>query len=318
MKIVLLEPLGVAKEDVKNLAATFEALGHEFVMYDNKTVVKEEIIERTKDAEVLILANQAFPDEYINECPKLKYISVAFTGVDHMGIKACTERGINVSNAAGYSNHGVAELAIGFMISTLRNIIPCDIAVRGGKTKDGLVGNDLFEKTVGVIGTGAIGMLVAKLLTAFGCKVIAYDTSKREEEARSIGMKYVDLDTLLKESDIVTIHVPLFESTKGLIGKREISLMKKSSILINTARGPIVDSLALAEALKEGRIAAAGIDVYETEPPIDVNHPLLNAPHVVATPHVAFATKEALYRRAIIAFDNIKQWMAGEQINKII
>lgn len=125
----------------------------------------------------------------------------------------------------------------------------------------------------------------------------------------------VELDELLRESDIVSLHVPLTEQTRGMIGEREIGLMKPSAILINTARGPVVDSAALAAALKEGRLAGAAVDVYETEPPIPQDHPLLSAPHVAATPHVAFATKEALYQRAVIVFDNVAGYLDGKPQN---
>ena len=203
------------------------------------------------------------------------------------------------------------------MKQILRNIVKCHTAVIEGKSGDGLIGFDLAGKTLGIVGTGAIGLKVAEIGRAFGCKLIAYSRSEREE-VKNIGVEYVSLDELLKKSDIVTIHVPLNNNTRGLIGKEELSLMKQGSILINTARGPIVDSLALADALNNGRLAGAGIDVFETEPPISNDHPLVNAKNVVLTPHIAFATKEALERRAEIAFDNIQFWKEGKQNNKII
>ena len=138
--------------------------------------------------------------------------------------------------------------------------------------------------------------------------MVAYSRIEKVE-ARKIGVKYVSLDELLAGSDILTLHVPLNENTRGLISKEKVSLMKRGSILINTARGPVVDSLALADALNEGRLAGAGIDVFDTEPPISPDHPLVRAKNVVLTPHIAFATKEALERRAEIAFDNVLSWM---------
>ena len=151
----------------------------------------------------------------------------------------------------------------------------------------------------------------AQLAKAFGCEVLGFNRSPRQIE----GVRMTDLDTLLSECDIVSLHVPLTDETRGLIGERELSLMKPDAVLINTARGPVVDSRALAAALKEGRLAGAAVDVYETEPPIAQDHPLLTAPNVTATPHVAFATKEALYQRAAIVFDNVAGYLDGKPQN---
>ena len=160
-------------------------------------------------------------------------------------------------------------------------------------------------------------MKVAEIGRAFGCKLLAYSRTMKEE-AENIGLEYVSLDELLTKSDIVTLHVPLNKHTESLINRERLSLMKEGSILINTARGPVVDSNALADALNEGRIAGAGIDVFETEPPISPDHPLLKAKNAVLTPHVAFATKEALERRAEIAFDNVVSWMEGIEKNLVL
>ena len=163
------------------------------------------------------------------------------------------------------------------------------------------------------MGTGAIGLRVARIAAAFGCRVLAYSRTKKQVE----GVEYVDLDTLLRESDIVSLHVPQTAATVGMIGERELSLMKPSAILINTARGPIVDSKALAKALTDGKIAGAGIDVFEVEPPVATDHPLFSAPNVVATPHVAFATAESMVKRAVIVMDNIDCYLNGKPQNVI-
>lgn len=317
MRIVMLEPLGVNKDKILALASGLKKQGNEFVMYESRAETKNELISRASDADIVILANLPFEDEVINACKNLKMISVAFTGVDHIGISLCREKGIAVRNAAGYSTASVAELTFGLMISVLRNIVKCDLAIRCGKTKDGLVGMDLCNKTLGIVGTGAIGMKVAEIGRAFGCKLLACSRTEKEE-ARTLGVKFVDLDTLMAESDMVTLHVPLNKNTRALISEKRIALMKPTGILINTARGSVVDNKALAEALKKGCIAGAGIDVFETEPPIESEHPLFSAPNVVLTPHVAFATKEAMVRRAEIAFDNIISWMTGIEKNIIV
>ena len=311
MKLVILEPLGVEEE--KLLALAEEKLGNraEIVYYDTRVTDPDTLAGRAEDADIAVISNLPFKKEVMERCPKLKMLSVAFTGVDHVDMDYCRERGILVSNCAGYSNTAVSELVFGLALSLYRRIIECDRAVRAGKDKTGLVGLELSGKKFGIIGMGAIGTRTAQLAKAFGCEVLGFNRSPRQIE----GVRMTDLDTLLSECDIVSLHVPLTDETRGLIGERELSLMKPDAVLINTARGPVVDSRALAAALKEGRLAGAAVDVYETEPPIAQDHPLLTAPNVTATPHVAFATKEALYQRAVIVFDNVAGYLDGKPQN---
>lgn len=316
MKIVVLESLGVSEEELRSIAKPITDKGHELVVHKNKVIDTEALKERAKDAEVLVLANMPLKGEIIASDDKLKMMSIAFTGVDHVDLKACKEKNAVVCNAAGYSTPSVAELAYGLIFSVLRNIVPLDKATREGKTKEGYGQNDLAGKTLGVVGTGAIGAKVAEIALAFGCKVLAWSRSEKEE-LKAKGVNYVSLEKLLAESDVVSIHTPLNEATKGLISKEKIDLMKKSAILINTARGPIVDNKALAEALKEGRLAGAGIDVFDMEPPLPLDYPLLGAPNTVVAPHVGFATKEAMVRRANITFKNIEKWIEGNPQNLI-
>lgn len=316
MKIVMLEPLGIKEESLKKLSSALTAQGHEFAAYERSEDTSV-LIKRVENADVLIVANLPLKGEVIRSAASLKMISVAFTGIDHIDAKACGEKGIVVCNAAGYSTNSVAELTFCFILDVLRKVIPCDAAVRNGGTKAGLIGNELAGKTVGIVGTGAIGMRVAEIANAFGCKLLGYSRTKREA-AGPLGMKYVSLEELMASSDIVTLHTPLTDATRHLINKERISLMKPTGILINTARGPVVDSGALAQALNEGRIAGAGIDVFETEPPLGTDHPLLNAKNVVATPHIAFATQEAMEKRAAITFDNISGWLDGHPQNVML
>lgn len=313
MKIVVLEPLGVEKERFLEIADKYLNKNIELICYDTRVEDVPALVERSKDADIVILSNFQYRKEVIEQCPKLKMICVAFTGVDHVDVEYCRERGITVCNCAGYSTVAVADLVFGFVIDLMRNVVPCNLAVRQSKTKDGLVGCELEGKKFGIIGTGAIGLRVAAIAQAFGCEVYAYSRTVKKET----GVKYVDLETLLGECDIISLHVPFTEQTKHLINEKNIKLMKKSAILINTARGPVVDSEALARALTEGRIAGAGIDVFEMEPPIPENHVLLGAPNTVCTPHVAFATKEAFVKRAYIVFKNIKNYLEGKPSNVI-
>lgn len=305
MKLVIIEPLGVEQEKLLAMAAEQLPESVEVVYYDTRVTDTETLIERGKDADIIAVSNLPLNADVIDGYKNLKMLSVAFTGVDHIALDACRRNGVLVSNCAGYSTAAVADLVFGLLISLYRNIPACNEVVRREGTKDGLVGFELEGKKFGVVGTGAIGLRVAAIAQAFGCEVLAYSRTKKDVP----GITYTDLNTLLSQCDIVSLHTPLNDSTRGLIGKEQLALMKKNAVLINTARGPVVDSQALAEALNEERIAGACIDVFETEPPVKKDHPLLNAKHVIATPHVAFATKEALVKRAVIVFDNITAWL---------
>lgn len=311
MKLVIIEPLGVEQEQLLSMAAKQLPESVEVVCYDTRVTDTETLIERGKDADIIAVSNLPLNADVIDGCKNLKMLSVAFTGVDHIAMDACRKNGVLVSNCAGYSTAAVADLVFGLLISLYRNIPACNEAVRREGTKDGLVGFELEGKKFGVVGTGAIGLRVAAVAQAFGCEVLAYSRTKKDVP----GITYTDLDTLLSQCDIVSLHTPLNDSTRGLIGKEQLVLMKKNAVLINTARGPVVDSQALAEALNAEQIAGACIDVFETEPPIKKEHPLLNAKHVIATPHAAFATKEALVKRAVIVFDNITAWLDGAPQN---
>ena len=316
MKIVLLESLGIPAELLKSYADKLEAKGHTFAAYEKNTDAQVQI-DRAQDADVIMIANMPLKGEVIRACKNLKFINVAFTGVDHVDLAAAKEMGVKVSNASGYSTQSVAELALGMMLSLLRNVPQVEERCRAGKTKDGLVGTELRGKTVGIVGAGAIGQNTGRLCKAFGCKVIAYNHRPKQAAEGTID-EFVDLDTLTRESDIISLNCPLNDSTRGMFDFGRIAMMKKTAILINVARGPVVDSRALADALNEGRIAGAGIDVFETEPPLDVNHPLLHTPTTIVTPHVAFASKESMALRAQIVFDSLDSFLAGKQVNVIL
>lgn len=317
MKIVVLESLGLPEEEVRNIAKPITDKGHELIIYEDKTDDYEVLKNRVKEAEILVIANMPLKEEVISAAKNLEMISVAFTGVDHVDLDICKEKGIKVSNAAGYSTSSVAELAYGLIISLSRNIVPLDKETREGNTMAGYSQFDISGKNLGVVGTGEIGSKVAEIGLAFGCNVFAYNRSEKDE-LKKLGVKYLTLDELLEESDIVSIHLPNTKETQGLISEEKINLMKPTALLINTARGPIVDNNALAKALKEGKIAGAGIDVFDMEPPLPKDYPLLKAPNTVLTPHIGFATKEAMVRRAHITFENIIKWEEGKQQNIIL
>ena len=315
MKVAILESLGISGEELAARKAPFEARGVEFVDYAKSTDTAV-LIEETKGADAVIIANMPFKDEVIAASDSLKFIDVAFTGVDHVGLAAAKEKGIAVSNASGYSNEAVAELAAGMVLSIYRNMREVEARARSLGTKDGLVGSEVRGKTVGIVGLGKIGTRSAEIFHALGAKIVS--TSRSVHADAPDYVEQTDLENLLKVSDIVLLHVPLNDSTRGLIGEKELKLMKPSAVLINVARGPVVDSRALAKALQEGEIAAAGIDVFDTEPPLPADDPLLSAPNTLLTPHVAFATKESMTLRAEIVFDNLDAWMKGAQKNIIL
>lgn len=317
MTIVLAEPLGISPELLEKYAGEIRALGHEFIAYSNRPEDLAGLCQRVENADAVMLANMPFSGEAVRAGKKLRYIDVAFTGVDHVDLAACKELGIAVSNASGYSDVAVAELTFGLMLNLSRKILPCDGAARSEGTRDGLIGTELFGKTLGVVGTGKIGSAVIRLALAFGMKILAYSRTVKLE-LEKLGVSFVSLEQLMEQSDIVTIHLPQNAGTVGLISRELLERMKSTAMLINTARGPIMDNAALASLLKEGRIAGAGIDVFETEPPISKEHPLVSAPNTILTPHVAFATHEALERRASIVFDNLKNWLNGTVKNQAL
>ena len=315
MNIVLLESLGVPDEVLNACAKPLIDAGHTFKAYPKDTDPKVQI-ERAKDADVIMIANMPLSGEVISACPNLKYIDVAFTGVDHVDLEAAKAKGVKVSNAAGYSNEAVSELVLCMMLALLRNVPQVEARCRAGQTKDCLVGVELMGKTVGIVGVGAIGTRTAELCHAFGCKILGNKRHVRGNEPDYI--EFVSLEELLSRSDIVSLHCPLNEDSRGMINKDAIAKMKPGALLINAARGPVVDSQALADALNSGYLGGAGIDVFETEPPLDPAHPLLHSKNTIVTPHVAFASAESMEARCKIVFDNIAQWMDGHQTNIIL
>ena len=311
MKIVQIEPLGITDEQLKSLVEKLENNGDEYIAYDSRETDTDKLIERVKDADVVVLANQPFPAEVVEKCEKLKMISVAFTGVDHVAVDECKKRGICVCNAAGYSTNAVSELVFGLIISLYRKINEGKENMTSGvKMAPGI---ELSGKKFGIIGTGAIGLKTAEIAKAFGCEVYAYSRTEKHID----GVKHITLCDLMRTCDIISVHVPLNDSTKDLVSSMLIDEMKSDAILINTARGPIIDNAALAKALKDGKIAGAGIDVFDTEPPLAHDYPLLDAPNTVLMPHIGFSTKEALYKRAVITINNITSWKSGEPQNVV-
>lgn len=311
MKISIIEPLGIPEKQVYDIAS--EVLGDRAEVKYHGTVSNDpqEQIRRAGDAEIVVDTNIPLTDETIRGFANCKLLDIAFTGVDHVAMDTCRELGIMVNNCAGYSTACVSDLVFGMLISLMRNISQCDAAVRNGKTKDGLIGHELEGKRFGIIGTGAIGTRVAKIADAFGCEVVAYSRTVKDIPY----IQYMSLDEVMRTSDIISLHMPNNAQTKGMISREKIALMKPNAILINLARGPVLDSQALADALNQDKIAGACIDVFEMEPPIPSDHPLLNAKNTIVTPHVAFASAEAMVKRAYIVFENAAKYLDGAPQN---
>ena len=306
MKIVLLEGLGVAKEIIDRHAAKLAEMGHSLTVYDKNTDASVQL-ERSKDADVIMIANMPLAKSVVEQSANLKFIDVAFTGVDHIPVDAAKARGIAVSNASGYATQAVAELCICFMIELLRKVPQAQAKCRASQGKEGLEYRLLSGKTVGIVGCGAIGKRTAALCRAIGAHVIGFNRSKVTDPSIE---EQVSLEDLLKRSDVVSLHTPLTPETKGMISSKKL-------YLINTARGGVVDQDALAAALLKGQIAGAALDVFYEEPPLPANHPLLSVPNTIVTPHMAFSSVESMEARCDIVFENLYSWLAGKQLNVI-
>ncbi|MBN2336541.1 hydroxyacid dehydrogenase [Candidatus Bathyarchaeota archaeon] len=286
-------------------------------VYDTKPVDEGELITRIEDAEIVvnIRAYCKFTEDVLGKAKKLKHISVWGVGTDNTDLQAAKRLGITVTNTPGTATESVAEHTLALMLATARRIPQIDASVKDGKWVRGLV-TQLHGKTLGVVGTGYIGSQVAKIARGIGMNVVAWTMHPSAEREKKLGVKYVPLDDLLKESDVVTLHLSLTEETRGLIDAEKLSLMKPSATLINTARADIVDKEALTDALMNGRIAGAGLDVFHSEP-IDPDNPLLKLDNVTLTPHSAGQTPEVLDRGLEMTVDNVINFLSGKATNVV-
>lgn len=256
--------------------------------------------------------------------PELKFIATLSTGFDHIDLVAAAARGIPVSSVPAYGENTVAEFAFALILALSRKIIKANARVRveGRFTTDGLTGFDLAGKTIGVIGTGRIGKHAVRMAKGFAMNIVAYDVYHDDAFAKEIGFPYLSLEDLLKTSDIITIHAPYLPSTHHLINVDNVRLIKRGAIIINTARGAIVETKAIVEALKDGTLAGAGIDVLEEEAAMKAGDMSLDAdlvqlPNVIVTPHNAFNTREAFLRILDTTIDNIVAFVNGAPINLV-
>jgi glycerate dehydrogenase len=281
----------------------------------------DEVVERLRDADIAIVNKVSLREAELAQLPQLKFIAVAATGVDIIELESCRRRNITVSNVRHYATHAVPEHALMLMLALSRNLISYRAQIERGTWQESkqfcLFGDtirDLYERRLGIIGHGALGQAVEKLALAFGMRVTVSER-KGMPEVRAGRLSF---EEIIRESDIISLHCPLTPETRNLIGAAELELMRRDALLINTARGGLVDEAALAEALMNKRIGGAGFDVLSEEPPRTGN-PLLDLklPNFILTPHIAWASREAMQALADQLIDNLEAFVRGEPCNLV-
>ena len=294
--------------------ATIEALGPDFEVRNCNGEDRAELLSAIADVDaILIRSATQINAEALAAAKSLKVVARAGVGLDNVDVKAATQAGVMVVNAPTSNITSAAELAVALMLASARKIVPANLALKEGLWKRSkFTGAELNEKVVGIVGLGRIGMLVAQRLAAFGVTMVAYDPYVQPMRAAQLGIRMVPLDELLKISDFITIHLPKVPETVGLIGAEQLKLVKPTVHIVNAARGGIVDEQALYEALKEGRVAGAGVDVYAKEPCTD--SPLFGLENVVATPHLGASTDEAQEKAGIAVAKSVRLALAGELV----
>jgi len=285
--------------------------------HDSLPASTQVLLERISDAEAVlnIRSSIAFGEEVFAACPKLRVLSLWGTGTDHVDLSAAREHGVIVTNTPGVSAVAMAEHALALMLAVARDIPRIDARTRKGAWPRGFV-TQLHGKTLGVVGLGAIGLQTARVARGIGMRVIAWTRTPGEKPLAELGIELVDLDELYRQSDVVSLHVRLTQETTGMVGQRELAAMKPTAILVNTARGAVVDEAALLEALRSETIRGAGLDVFEQEP-MPENHPLAQLPNVVITPHSGGVTAEALETGLRLAVDNVFAAFRGKPMNRV-
>lgn len=315
MKIVSLDGAALNPGDLS--WSCFEQFG-EITVYP-RTANEQETVQRIGDADIVLLNKVPITEAILDACPNVKLICCLATGYNVVDTKAAKAKGIPVCNVPAYSTRSVTQFTFGLLLELCHRIGHHDRRVHEGAWAAcpnfcfwDTPQMELAGKTMGIIGFGQIGQSVGAVAEALGMRVIAYSRSRRP----GVNAEYVDLDTLLKQSDVVSLHCPLFPETTGLINAETIAKMKDGAILLNTARGPVIDEQAVADALKSGKLRGAAMDVVSAEP-ISPNNPLLTAPNCVITPHMAWAPIEARQRILDITTENIRGYLSGSPVNVV-
>jgi D-3-phosphoglycerate dehydrogenase len=294
--------------------ATVDALGPDFEVRTCNGADRAELLPALAEADAVLVRSATKVDaEALAAAPHLKVVARAGVGLDNVDVRAATQSGVMVVNAPTSNIVSAAELAVALMLAAARHVAPASAALKAGEWKRSrYTGIELYEKTAGIIGLGRIGVLVAQRLNAFGMQVIAYDPYVQAGRAAQMGVRLVTLEELLEQSDFASVHLPRTPETVGLIGEAELARVKPSLVLVNAARGGIVDEHALYIALKEGRVAAAGLDVFATEPCTD--SPLFEFDNVVATPHLGASTDEAQEKAGMAVARSVRLALSGELV----
>ncbi|MBU3153303.1 D-2-hydroxyacid dehydrogenase [Clostridium estertheticum] len=315
MKIVVLDGFTLNPGDL--YWRGFEKLG-ELKVYDRTNL--DEIVDRAYDCEIILTNKTPLSMDTLKKLPKIKYIGVLATGYNVVDVKAAKEMGIIVTNTPAYGTNSVAQFVFALLLEICHHVGEHNEVVREGawtNSKDFCFWNypmmELAGKTMGIIGMGRIGIVTSTIALAFGMNILAYNPSKKESLI-SDTFKYVELDQLYEGADVISLHCPLFEETKGIINKDSIKKMKDGVIIINTSRGPLIVEEDLAHALNSGKVAGAGLDVMSVEP-VQMDNPLMSAKNCLITPHIAWAPKESRERLMNIAVDNLAQFIKGRPIN---
>jgi D-lactate dehydrogenase len=290
------------------------------VVFHPATLTPQEIVEACKDAEVIsTFITTPFPKAVLEQLPKLKLLCTRSVGYDHIDLTYCTERGIVVCNVPDYGSHVIAEHVFALLLSTLRHIVIGTQRVREGVFDyHGLRGMALRDKTLGIIGTGKIGCKVAEIAHGFGMRILAQDIYVRPELVEKYGVQYVERPELYEKSDIITLHAPALPATKHMINAETIAQMKDGVIIVNTARGSLIDSKALLSALEAGKVTYALLDVLEHESSVEHDKALVHHPHVVTTPHIAFYADDSIRTMYTDSIESIQQWKRGEKPTHVV
>lgn len=299
------------QEDLRRLAAFGPV-----TLHTTRAADRAELFGRIAPAEVLInvRAYTLLDDEAFAQAPNLKLVSILGTGTDNVDLAAARRRGITVTNTPGVGAPSVAELTLGLMLAVTRAIPVSDARLRQGVWQH-VEGPELAGKTLGLLGLGAIGQYVARLGRGLGMRVVAWSFASDPARAERLGVELVERDDVFRQSDVVSVHLRNTPEVRGIVGARELGLMKPSAYLINTARGALVDQDALAQALRSGQIAGAGLDVYHEEPLPPERNPFLDLPNIVLTPHAGAVTREANTRSRAMPVDNIIAFLQGHPQN---
>lgn len=280
----------------------------------------QEAFSKCKDTEVLsVFITSRLQKEDLDKLPNLKLIATRSVGYDHIDLDECHKRGITVCNVPDYGSHVIAEHVFALLLSTLRHIPEADARVESGTFEyQGLRGMAMRGKTIGIVGTGRIGRRVAQIAHGLGMNILAVDKCRTMELQDLLGVRYVEFDELLNKSNIITLHVPALKETEHMVNANSIRKMKDGVVLVNTARGSLIDSEALLDALKSGKVAYALLDVLEHEQNFQESKELIEHEHTVTTPHIAFYADDSMHNMYADCFVSIEEWQRGEDPEHIV